>query len=398
MSHNSKSYRKKLTKQTAFSCKKIDVLLRQHALASSGSQIDREDASKQDSERKSSEIASEPVSVSPTEDSTATPEQIADPNFMLMEIQKDVGIKQDYPAMGYLMLVGALITTSTVVVERVFSLMNRLCTPLRASMSQKTIEELMRVVSIGEECLTDEQLNEAIAYFGRKKDRMIVQAIMVFEALSQRLCKANIPEAVSVSYRRTLAILFTSQINVTARLFEHTNRSAENLQLRIIISNNTNKALLRYIHLLGKWREMITPCEDARVMRNGDRVEIAVESGESVIREQLLDMEHFQQGVDNIQIPLRGCDNTPLPPTVNGHHIQCWYEVQLEVTLSNDDKVDLKVPVAVIWPPKNKEWGKWKCPQWVAKEALNIDIYHTTSVLRVPQNLLSSPAFSSIPG
>ncbi|XP_052776829.1 uncharacterized protein LOC128214409 [Mya arenaria] len=233
----------------------------------------------------------------------------------------------------------------------------------------------------------------------------IVQAIMVFEALSQRLCKANIPEAVSVSYRRTLAILFTSQINVTARLFEHTNRSAENLQLRIIISNNTNKAvkslkikLLRYIHLLGKWREMITPCEDARVMRNGDRVEIAVESGESVIREQLLDMEHFQQGVDNIQIPLRGCDNTPLPPTVNGHHIQCWYEVQLEVTLSNDDKVDLKVPVAVIWPPKNKEWGKWKCPQWVAKEALNIDIYHTTSVLRVPQNLLSSPAFSSIPG
>ncbi|XP_052776853.1 uncharacterized protein LOC128214423 [Mya arenaria] len=103
----------------------------------------------------------------------ATPEQIADPNFMLMEIQKDVGIKQDYPAMGYLMLVGALITTSTVVVERVFSLMNRLCTPLRASMSQKTIEELMRVVSIGEECLTDEQLNEAIAYFGRKKDRMV---------------------------------------------------------------------------------------------------------------------------------------------------------------------------------------------------------------------------------
>lgn len=103
----------------------------------------------------------------------ATTEQLDDPQFLLQTIREDAVINHDYPAMQYLVLLSALIPTSTAVVERVFSLMNSVCTPLRSSLKQQTLEHILRVVHCGPEQLTSAQLDKALARFKQIKDRMI---------------------------------------------------------------------------------------------------------------------------------------------------------------------------------------------------------------------------------
>ena len=54
-----------------------------------------------------------------------------------------------------------------------FSLMNSVCTPLRSSWKQQTLEHILRVVHCGPEQLTSAQLDKALARFKQIKDRMI---------------------------------------------------------------------------------------------------------------------------------------------------------------------------------------------------------------------------------
>ncbi|KAH3893012.1 hypothetical protein DPMN_017150 [Dreissena polymorpha] len=103
----------------------------------------------------------------------ATQQQLDDQNYLLQTFLESPALCQDYPAMQYLIIVSHLVPTSTAVVERVFSLMTSVCSPLRTSLKQETLENLMRIVNSGQDQLTDAKLDTALAVFRNKKDRMV---------------------------------------------------------------------------------------------------------------------------------------------------------------------------------------------------------------------------------
>ncbi|XP_052261836.1 uncharacterized protein LOC127865841 isoform X2 [Dreissena polymorpha] len=201
-------------------------------------------------------------------------------------------------------------------------------------------------------------------------------------------------------------LLFTKNIHFTARLCENVNRSGENLKLRLIITNNTSVRvkdmkiqLLRSLTLVGKRSSPQLPRDDPAVaMLDDNKIQITLETRTSTIKQQYIDMTSYQSGLDNIEVPLKDLENKPLPPTVNGQHIQCSYEVHLVFGLSNGNSVDLYIPVPIILPAKCKNWSSWRCPDWVHYDRDCVNIHHSTCVLGVPEKVLSSPAFSGIPG
>ncbi|XP_052261834.1 uncharacterized protein LOC127865841 isoform X1 [Dreissena polymorpha] len=216
----------------------------------------------------------------------------------------------------------------------------------------------------------------------------------------------DFPSTYTVTLKITTALIFSSELAVTCRLCENVNRSGENLKLRLIITNNTSVRvkdmkiqLLRSLTLVGKRSSPQLPRDDPAVaMLDDNKIQITLETRTSTIKQQYIDMTSYQSGLDNIEVPLKDLENKPLPPTVNGQHIQCSYEVHLVFGLSNGNSVDLYIPVPIILPAKCKNWSSWRCPDWVHYDRDCVNIHHSTCVLGVPEKVLSSPAFSGIPG
>ena len=103
----------------------------------------------------------------------ASEDEIGNPQFLLSKIRQDDVLQQVFPAMTYLLLLSCLIPVSTACVERVFSLMNSLCTPLRVSMKQNTLDSLMKINFEGLQSLSPEQLKGAIDHFKTRKNRIL---------------------------------------------------------------------------------------------------------------------------------------------------------------------------------------------------------------------------------
>lgn len=70
----------------------------------------------------------------------------------------------------HLFRISLLIPPSTANVERGFSVMNLLCTPLRSSLSENSLDRLMRICINGPETLSEEQLEELVDDFKKKRD------------------------------------------------------------------------------------------------------------------------------------------------------------------------------------------------------------------------------------
>ena len=68
-----------------------------------------------------------------------------------------------------------LIPASTAPVERGFSLMNDLCTPLRSSLTQQSLDalSLMRICKGGRPRLSDDQLTDINEDFKSRKSRIL---------------------------------------------------------------------------------------------------------------------------------------------------------------------------------------------------------------------------------
>ena len=77
---------------------------------------------------------------------------------------------QVYPHLMHLFRISLLIPPSTANVERGFSVMNLLCTPLRSSLSENSLDRLMRICINGPEVLSEEQLEELVDDFKKKRD------------------------------------------------------------------------------------------------------------------------------------------------------------------------------------------------------------------------------------
>ncbi|XP_060602136.1 uncharacterized protein LOC132755300 [Ruditapes philippinarum] len=104
----------------------------------------------------------------------ASETDLSDPQFLLKKLTDEPILQQTFPVMSYFVLLSSLIPTSTACVERVFSLMNSICTPLRSSMSQETLDNIMRIVHEGATSLSDNQLERAINHFTSKSRKIYV--------------------------------------------------------------------------------------------------------------------------------------------------------------------------------------------------------------------------------
>lgn len=67
----------------------------------------------------------------------------------------------------------SIIPSSTASVERIFSLMNSICTPKRNRISQASLDAVMRI-SLEEEVISQERLNRIIENFKNNGKRSIV--------------------------------------------------------------------------------------------------------------------------------------------------------------------------------------------------------------------------------
>ena len=83
---------------------------------------------------------------------------------------QDNVIANAFPATTYLVKIGQLIPSSTASVERVFSLMNGLCTPQRNRLSQAMLDSLMRICMSSPDDLpvNYERMNRIIQSFKNK--------------------------------------------------------------------------------------------------------------------------------------------------------------------------------------------------------------------------------------
>ena len=75
-----------------------------------------------------------------------------------------------YKHLMHLYQISLLIPPSTANVERGFSIMNLLCTPLRSSLSETSLDRLMRICINGPETLSEEQLEELVDDFKKMRD------------------------------------------------------------------------------------------------------------------------------------------------------------------------------------------------------------------------------------
>ena len=80
------------------------------------------------------------------------------------------GTLKNFPNLASLFKISLLIPRSTSNVERGFSVMNLICTPLRSSLSETNLDRFMRICLNGPEKLTDDILEELIEDFKQSRD------------------------------------------------------------------------------------------------------------------------------------------------------------------------------------------------------------------------------------
>ncbi|KAH3725868.1 hypothetical protein DPMN_051721 [Dreissena polymorpha] len=85
----------------------------------------------------------------------------------------DEHLRTTYPCMYQLLLLSRLVPSSTASVERVFSLMNNLCTTNRNCFSQETLTALIMLCREGCEQLSDVQTSQTVEIFKKMKERDI---------------------------------------------------------------------------------------------------------------------------------------------------------------------------------------------------------------------------------
>lgn len=84
---------------------------------------------------------------------------------LLLEFERHWVLRWCYPNMHYLTLM------NQAVVEKSFSLMNRIYTPLRKSLNQVSLESLMRICWEGEESYSPKDLESLVVMF---RDRVLI--------------------------------------------------------------------------------------------------------------------------------------------------------------------------------------------------------------------------------
>ena len=99
---------------------------------------------------------------------------MATPQAVFDEFEKDQVMRTCFPRVHQLLNYALMIPASTAVVERGFSLMNDICTPLRSSLSQHSLDALMRICREGPDALSPEDLEILVDLFKNEKKRKML--------------------------------------------------------------------------------------------------------------------------------------------------------------------------------------------------------------------------------
>ena len=89
------------------------------------------------------------------------------------EIENEAVMRGCFPRVYQLVIYSLLIPASTAVVERGFSLINDVCTPLRSRLTQTNLTCLMRMISESPDVLSDRMLEELVDKFKTQKKRKL---------------------------------------------------------------------------------------------------------------------------------------------------------------------------------------------------------------------------------
>ncbi|XP_062590892.1 arrestin domain-containing protein A-like isoform X1 [Saccostrea cucullata] len=232
------------------------------------------------------------------------------------------------------------------------------------------------------------------------------QFLVVNHPLPSFLLPNDPPMAVDCKIEVSHFLFLKKSLHVTAKLTKQVWQSGDVAKLRIIITNNTDVKvscisikLCRELILVK--RGIVVPCYDPKVTVDvgNERTYIRPEGvdpkvvWENSIAASGCSQEVLNKGLDNIRIPLRNEQQIPIESSVTGSHTQCYYYIDVKVTLQNHQEGNLTVPIYCLMHPKNVEFSAWKPPSWVYET----EVIMGKSIFSVPKTVLRSEAFSDIP-
>ncbi|XP_048764642.1 arrestin domain-containing protein A-like isoform X4 [Ostrea edulis] len=231
-----------------------------------------------------------------------------------------------------------------------------------------------------------------------------VQFLVVNHPLPSFLLPSDPPMAVDCRIEVSHFLFLKKSMHVTAKLTKQVWQSGDVAKLRIIITNNTDVNVSRITiklcrELILVKRGIVIPCYDPNVTvdEENDRTYIRPKGADpEVVWENTIaacSQDVLNKGLDNIRIPLRNEQEIPIESSVAGSHIQCYYYVDISVTLQNNQEGNLTVPIYCLIHAKNTEFLAWKPPSWVYET----EVIMGKSIFSVSQSVLRSEAFSDIP-
>ncbi|XP_019926949.3 arrestin domain-containing protein A-like isoform X1 [Crassostrea angulata] len=231
-----------------------------------------------------------------------------------------------------------------------------------------------------------------------------MQFLIVNHPLPSFLLPNDPPMAVDCRIEVSHLLLFKKSMHVTAKLTKQVWQAGDVAKLKIIITNNTNVnvskitiKLCRELILVKKG--IVIPCYDPKVTvdEGNDRMYIRPEGVDpKVVWENMIsgcNQELLNKGLDNIRIPLRNEMESSIESSVTGSLIQCFYYIDICVTLQNHQEGSLTVPIYCLIHSKNTEFLQWKPPSWIYES----EVIMGKSIFSVSETALRSEAFSDIP-
>lgn len=231
------------------------------------------------------------------------------------------------------------------------------------------------------------------------------QTVIIYQADKQSLNQSVFGCAKEATVEVPRFLLSSKIIHITTKLIDNFVETGSNLQLRMIVTNETNVKVTTFsVKLIRYFRLFLKDISTKGSLLDnmefvGDVCHIAPESGPHVVKTIAGSSDSVMMGnagLDRLQIPLREkicSQSVDIAPSVSAKHTCNRYELEVSLTFSNNHTETLTLPVPGILPKKNKKWSNWKPPEWV----YNTETKLSSSPFSVPSQVLRTQAFAGLP-
>jgi len=240
------------------------------------------------------------------------------------------------------------------------------------------------------------------------EDLKAIQPIVVYPVQEEEMSQRLFTEASS----RTVTapgLLVKKKCHITAKLLDNFTERGSNLQIRIIITNESKLKLTGFsIKLMRDLKlKFPAPPSSANIGDNNnnnmhlvdDMIHIQPEGGPKVIRSAAGSTDSLfigSGGLDRLQLPLS--ENLPeglihVPSSVSGKYVKNQYGVEVSVSFSNNHTETFILNIPGVLPKPNSQWSKWRPPDW----AFHCDTKLSSCIFSVTEQMLRTQHFSGLP-